>query len=103
RASQRSMSKSEHTYSGCRRLSAVSSKQNVRRVHSRNTSSYSPYEGIARVNIFDDSVAARRRDAPIGRTKPAAPAVTNRVASRRVIDWTFSLVMSSEVETSLIF
>src|SRR6266700_7883288 len=90
-----SFTKSERTSSSCRRISDVRSTSNVCHVPRPITGSFSPDEGIARVNIVDDSVAAHIRDAPDGRTKPAAPAVINRAASRRVIWFVLLIVMSS--------
>ena len=66
------------------------------------TGSFSPVEGIARVSIVDDSAFACARNARTGKHNPAALTPIKRVASRRVIWVVLSLVMSSEVETSLI-
>ena len=77
------------TSSNCRRLSDARSTSNVRHVPNPIADSFSSDEGIARINIADDSFAACARAAPLGRSKPPAPAVINRAASRRV---RFSLI-----------
>ena len=62
------------------------------------TGSFSPDEGIARINILDDSFAARASDAAIGSSKLAVLAPINRAASRRVIGFIFAFVMLSGAE-----
>jgi len=49
------------------------------------TGSFSPDDGIARVNIVADSLGPCPRDAPMGKSKPAVVPPINRAASRRVI------------------
>ncbi len=78
-----SFTKSDKTSSSSFRLSGARSTSNVRHVPNPITGSFSPDEGIARINILDDSFAARA--APLGRNNPAALAAIKRAASRRVI------------------
>src|SRR4030095_15620469 len=76
-----SFTKSERTSPSCLRLSDVRSTSNACQVPRPVTGSFSPLEGIARVNIAGDSA----RLLPIGKRNPAPVAPINLVASRRVI------------------
>jgi hypothetical protein len=49
------------------------------------TGKLSPEEGITRVSIVDDSLAALARDALIGQSNPVAPTPSKRATLRRVI------------------
>src|SRR6266705_538540 len=79
-----SFTKNKRTSPSCLRLSGVRSTSNVRHVPKPITGSFSPDEGITRVSIVGDSLFVSARDAAIGKSNPAALALINLVASRRV-------------------
>src|SRR5438552_6526355 len=95
------------SFTKARRTSAsgpdcAGSTSNVCHVPSPITGNFSLDEGIGRASIPTDSFADAAHAAPAGRsnTTPAEP--INLAASRRVIAFMPSSIMSSAVETSLI-
>ena len=94
-----SLTKSERRASSCRRLSGIRSTSNTRQVPKPIAGSFSSDDGIARINILDDSAFVCPRDALTGQNAPAMPTPIRRAASRRVIRLVLSIVMSSRVET----
>src|SRR5437867_10288 len=82
-----SLTRSDRTPSSCLRVSDVRSTSNVRHVPKPITGSFSSDEGIARISIVDKSLLVCAGDAPTGKSNPAAPALINLVASRRVSCW----------------
>src|SRR5437763_4922950 len=74
----------DRTSSSCRQTSEVRSTSNALHVPSPITGSFSPEEGMVRVNIADDSAFACPRDASVGNIRPAVAVPIIFAASRRV-------------------
>ena len=103
-----SFTNAERVSSSCLIATDAGSMSNVCQVPSPITGSFSPNDGIARISIADDLLFVCARTALNGNKSPAVVPPIKRAASRRVIEFIFSLVMSSvdaspaRTETALI-